>query len=34
MWARLRLSEGVVWLTTDFNCTVTDPTYVNVILIG
>jgi L-alanine-DL-glutamate epimerase-like enolase superfamily enzyme len=24
--------EGVVWLTTDFNCTVTDPAYVNDIL--
>jgi L-alanine-DL-glutamate epimerase-like enolase superfamily enzyme len=29
-----RISEelGVEWLTTDFNCTVTDPDYVNVIL--
>lgn len=24
--------EGIVWLTTDFNCTVTDPDYVNDIL--
>lgn len=24
--------EGVTWLTTDFNCTVTDPAYVNEIL--
>ncbi|MDP2324694.1 MAG: hypothetical protein Q8N51_11760, partial [Gammaproteobacteria bacterium] len=28
----IAIEEGVVWLTTDFNCTVTDPTYVNVIL--
>lgn len=28
----IAIDEGVVWLTTDFNCTVTDPTYVNVIL--
>lgn len=29
---QIAIDEGVVWLTTDFNCTVTDPTYVNVIL--
>ena len=28
----IAIDEGVVWLTTDFNCTVTDPTYVNIIL--
>jgi hypothetical protein len=28
----IAIDEGVVWLTTDFNCTVTNPTYVNVIL--
>ena len=26
------IEEGVDWLTTDFNCTVTDPDYVNAIL--
>jgi L-alanine-DL-glutamate epimerase-like enolase superfamily enzyme len=26
------LAEGVEWLSTDFNCTVTDPEYVNAIL--
>ncbi len=29
---RISIEEGVDWLTTDFNCTVTDPAYVNVIL--
>lgn len=29
---KIAIDEGVVWLTADFNCTVTDPTYVNVIL--
>lgn len=29
---QLGLSEGVQWLSTDFNCTVTDPSYVNEIL--
>lgn len=28
----MALEEGVLWLTTDFNCTVTDPGYVNAIL--
>lgn len=28
----IAIDEGVVWLTTDFNCTVTDPAYVNAIL--
>ncbi len=28
----LAVEEGVVWLTTDFNCTVQDPSYVNTIL--
>ncbi|MFP4500847.1 MAG: enolase C-terminal domain-like protein [Candidatus Hydrogenedentota bacterium] len=28
----LGIGEGVEWLTTDFNCTVTDPGYVNAIL--
>ncbi len=28
----IAIEEGVVWLTTDFNCTVTDPSYVNIIL--
>lgn len=28
----IAIEEGVVWLTTDFNCTVTDPAYVNAIL--
>jgi L-alanine-DL-glutamate epimerase-like enolase superfamily enzyme len=26
---RIAVEEGVDWLTTDFNCTVTDPAYVN-----
>lgn len=29
---RISQEEGVTWLTTDFNCTVTDPSYVNGIL--
>ena len=29
---RLSLEEGVDWLSSDFNCTVTDPAYVNDIL--
>ncbi len=29
---RIALEEGVDWLSTDFNCTVTDPAYVNEIL--
>lgn len=29
---RICAEEGVDWLTTDFNCTVTDPDYVNAIL--
>ena len=29
---RIAIEGGVDWLTTDFNCTVTDPTYVNDIL--
>ena len=29
---RVALENGVQWLTTDFNCTVTDPAYVNEIL--
>ena len=29
---RIAVDEGVNWLTTDFNCTVTDPAYVNEIL--
>jgi L-alanine-DL-glutamate epimerase-like enolase superfamily enzyme len=29
---RIALELGVLWLTTDFNCTVTDPAYVNEIL--
>lgn len=29
---KIALEEGVNWLTTDFNCTVTDPAYVNAIL--
>jgi len=28
----IAIEEGVVWLTTDFNCTVTSPSYVNAIL--
>jgi L-alanine-DL-glutamate epimerase-like enolase superfamily enzyme len=28
----IALKEGVDWLTSDFNCTVTDPAYVNAIL--
>ncbi len=28
----IAIKEGVVWLTTDFNCTVTEPDYVNAIL--
>lgn len=28
----IAIEEGVDWLTTDFNCTVTDPAYVNEIL--
>ncbi|MDD5706780.1 MAG: hypothetical protein PHR35_12730, partial [Kiritimatiellae bacterium] len=29
---RVAIEEGVDWLTTDFNCTVSDPSYVNGIL--
>ena len=29
---RIAAEEGVLWLTSDFNCTVTDPAYVNEIL--
>ncbi len=29
---RAAIEEGVDWLTADFNCTVTDPSYVNAIL--
>jgi L-alanine-DL-glutamate epimerase-like enolase superfamily enzyme len=29
---RIAIEHGVEWLTTDFNCTVTDPGYVNAIL--
>ena len=29
---RIAIEEGVLWLTADFNCTVTDPLYVNEIL--
>ena len=29
---RIALEKGVLWLTTDFNCMVTDPAYVNAIL--
>lgn len=29
---RIAIEHNVVWLTTDFNCTVTDPAYVNEIL--
>ncbi|MHC4516950.1 MAG: enolase C-terminal domain-like protein [Planctomycetota bacterium] len=29
---QIALEKGVVWLTSDFNCTVTDPAYVNDIL--
>lgn len=29
---RMAIDEGVDWLTTDFNCTVTEPDYVNEIL--
>jgi L-alanine-DL-glutamate epimerase-like enolase superfamily enzyme len=29
---RIAVEEGVHWLTSDFNCTVTDPAYVNAIL--
>lgn len=29
---RIAIEEGAEWLTTDFNCTVTDPAYVNRIL--
>ncbi len=29
---RIALDKGVLWLTSDFNCTVTDPAYVNSIL--
>ncbi|MEN6335803.1 MAG: mandelate racemase/muconate lactonizing enzyme family protein [Phycisphaerales bacterium] len=29
---RIAIEKGVLWLTTDFNCTVTDPAYVNEIL--
>jgi len=29
---RISIEQGVDWLTTDFNCTVTDPAYVNDIL--
>lgn len=29
---RIAIDEGVLWLTSDFNCTVTDPSYVNDIL--
>ena len=28
----ISLEEGIIWLTTDFNCMVTDPSYVNDIL--
>ena len=28
----IAIEEGVLWLTSDFNCTVTDPAYVNEIL--
>ena len=28
----IAVEEGVLWLTTDFNCTVRDPSYVNAIL--
>ncbi len=30
--AQISIAEGVDWLTSDFNCTVTDPGYVNEIL--
>jgi L-alanine-DL-glutamate epimerase-like enolase superfamily enzyme len=30
--ARIAQEEGALWLTADFNCTVTDPAYVNEIL--
>ncbi|MBN1126309.1 MAG: hypothetical protein JXA82_14980 [Sedimentisphaerales bacterium] len=29
---QIGIENGVLWLTTDFNCTVTDPDYVNAIL--
>lgn len=29
---RIAIDHGAAWLTTDFNCTVTDPAYVNAIL--
>lgn len=29
---RIAITHGALWLTTDFNCTVTDPAYVNDIL--
>ncbi len=29
---KIAIEEGVLWLTSDFNCTVTDPAYVNEIL--
>ncbi|HON92869.1 MAG TPA: hypothetical protein PK373_02235 [Sedimentisphaerales bacterium] len=29
---RIAMEKGVLWLTTDFNCTVADPAYVNEIL--
>jgi L-alanine-DL-glutamate epimerase-like enolase superfamily enzyme len=29
---RIAIEEGALWLSTDFNCTVTDPVYVNDIL--
>jgi L-alanine-DL-glutamate epimerase-like enolase superfamily enzyme len=29
---KISIEEGVDWLTTDFNCTVTDPEYVNAVL--
>lgn len=29
---RIAIDEGALWLSTDFNCTVTDPAYVNGIL--
>lgn len=29
---RIAIAQGVLWLTADFNCTVTDPQYVNNIL--
>lgn len=29
---QIAIEEGADWLTTDFNCTVTDPAYVNIIL--